>query len=332
MNANIGLRVPPSFTPDKGWHNDRECAIIVQRSETGRKLKVMRRLPPLTALEAFLQVARTGSVKAAAAELALSTPALSRRVQSLERFLGMTLFERRHQQMELNADGQRLMEEIAPVLDGLAAAIESAVNGRRELRLRLGVLSLFAGQRLMPRLPDLRRVHPELHLDIDTSPLALSRLGDSLDAAIILTQEPDSSLYMKELDRDEIYLIAARARTEGPSAITRPQDLNDEIILIHRDMAKLLDVWREAVGLPELTPKSIEHYDSGQLMLEAAAQGLGVALMHGRHFEYAHDPRLARLFDTRIESPYRYFFVCRPRAMENKAVRLFHDWLMSPES
>ncbi|MDE0947312.1 MAG: LysR family transcriptional regulator, partial [Sphingobium sp.] len=46
----------------------------------------MRRLPPLTALEAFVQVARLGSVKAAAEELALSTPALSRRVQALERF------------------------------------------------------------------------------------------------------------------------------------------------------------------------------------------------------------------------------------------------------
>ena len=60
----------------------------------------MRRLPPLTALEAFIQVARTGSVKAAAAELALSTPALSRRVQALERYLGMTLFERRHQRCQ----------------------------------------------------------------------------------------------------------------------------------------------------------------------------------------------------------------------------------------
>jgi LysR family glycine cleavage system transcriptional activator len=291
----------------------------------------MRRLPPLTALEAFLQVARTGSVKAAAAELALSTPALSRRVQALERFLGMTLFERRHQQMELNADGQRLMAEIAPVLDGLAAAIENAVSGPRELRLRLGVLSLFAGQRLLPRIPDLRKFHPELHLDIDTSPLALSRLGDGLDAAIILTQEPDAGFYTKELDHDEIYLIAARLRTEGRNAITKPSDLNEETILIHRDMPKLFEVWKDAIGLPDLEPRSIEHYDSGQLMLEAAAQGLGVALMHGRHFEYAHDPRLARLFDLKIESPYRYFFVCRPRAMENKAVRLFHDWLVSSE-
>jgi LysR family glycine cleavage system transcriptional activator len=291
----------------------------------------MRRLPPLTALEAFLQVARTGSVKAAAAELALSTPALSRRVQALERFLGKSLFERKHQQMELNADGQRLMREIAPALDSLAAAVDTVLNGEREVRLRLGVLSLFAGQRLLPRLPELRRIHPELHLDIDTSPQALPRLGDGLDAAIILAEEVDSSVYARELDRDEIYLIAARGRAEGPHAITRPQDLHDEIILIHRDMPKLFDVWKEDIGMPQLTPRSIEHYDSGQLMLEAAAQGLGIALMHGGHFEFAQDSRLAPLFDLKIASPYRYFFVCRPRAMETKAVRIFHDWLISSE-
>ena len=47
----------------------------------------MRRLPPLGAIEAFVQVARLGSIKAAAEDLALSAPALSRRVQSLERFI-----------------------------------------------------------------------------------------------------------------------------------------------------------------------------------------------------------------------------------------------------
>ena len=54
----------------------------------------MRRLPSLSGVEAFVAVARTGSVKAAAEELSLSSPALSRRIQSLERFIGRDLFER----------------------------------------------------------------------------------------------------------------------------------------------------------------------------------------------------------------------------------------------
>ena len=80
----------------------------------------MRRLPPLTAIEAFVQVARTGSIKAASQELALSPPALSRRIQALERFIGRPLFERRHQAVVLNADGDRLLQQIAPALEALS--------------------------------------------------------------------------------------------------------------------------------------------------------------------------------------------------------------------
>ncbi|MBK5263888.1 MAG: LysR family transcriptional regulator, partial [Alphaproteobacteria bacterium] len=118
----------------------------------------MRRLPPLTALEAFVQVARLGSVKAAAEELALSTPALSRRVQALERFVGKPLFERKHQAIEINADGQRLLANIAPALDVLSIAVEEVQKDNGQLRLRLSVMPLFASQRLFPRMGELRQM------------------------------------------------------------------------------------------------------------------------------------------------------------------------------
>jgi len=243
----------------------------------------------------------------------------------------MTLFERRHQHMELNPDGQKLMAEIAPVLDALGIAIDSVLKGKRELRLRLGVLPLFASQRLLPHMGELRRLHPEFHVDIDTSPLAHSRLGDSLDAAIILTRDIDTSLYSQELGRDEVYLIAPKERVEGPGAITTPRGLEGETMLVHRDMPTLFDDWLQAIGETGLEPRAVQQFGSGQLILEAVAQGFGIAVMFGRHFDAADDPRLARLFKQRVESPYRYFFVCRPRAMENKAVRIFHDWLVSEE-
>ena len=154
----------------------------------------MRRLPPLTAIEAFVQVARLGSIKAASQELALSPPALSRRVQALERFIGKPLFDRRHQAVVLNADGERLLQQIAPALDSLSDAVEVMTSGTDVLRLRLGILPLFASQRLFPRLGELRAKHPELHLDIDTAAHGLSRLGDGLDAVIALAREIDPAL------------------------------------------------------------------------------------------------------------------------------------------
>jgi len=291
----------------------------------------MRRLPPLTALEAFVQVARLGSVKAAAEELALSTPALSRRVQALERFLGKALFDRKHQAMEINADGQRLIDDIAPALDAMSVALEDIQSGGNQMRLRLAVQPLFASQRLFPLLPELRKLHPNLHLDIETTPHAIARLGEGLDAAIVLGKEADASLYSHELDHDEVYLIASRSLAEGPDAITKPEQLSRHTVLLHREMSGSFDAWKDAVGMPDLQPAAIDNYDSGPLMLEAAAQGLGVAVMHASHFIQAKDPRLTQLLSITVQSPYRYFFVCRPRALQTRAVRIFHDWLVAAD-
>lgn len=288
----------------------------------------MRRLPPLTAIEAFVQVARTGSVKAAAQELALSAPALSRRIQALERFIGKPLFERRHQAVALNTDGERLLQQIAPVLDRLTDAVEFMTSGVEVLRLRLGVLPLFASQRIFPHLGDLRARHPQIHLDIDTAGHNMARVGDGLDAAIALARDPDPSLYAKRLDTNNVYVIGARTLIEGPDPVTRPEQIAGLTALIHRDMPDTFSAWRHAAGLDELEPLAIDHFDSGALMLEAAAQGLGIAFMHESHFDEAHDPRLVKLFNIEVASPYSYWFVCRPRAMQMRQVKWFHDWLV----
>ena len=290
----------------------------------------MRRLPPLTAIEAFVQVARLGSVKAAAETLALSSPALSRRIQALERYVGRPLFDRRHQSVTLNSDGERLLQEIAPSIDALALAMERATSEGELMRLRLGVLPLFASQRLMPRLPELRALHPDLHIDIDTAPNLLSRLDEGLDAVIALvTSDIDSNLYSRRLDNNRIVAIGARSLVEGPTALTHPSQLSAATIFVHRDLPETFHYWREAAGMPELQPAAIDHFDSGHLILDAAARGLGVAFMLESHFKGAEDPRLVQLFGIAVDSPYSYWFACRRSAMARRPVRIFHDWLFS---
>ena len=290
----------------------------------------MRRLPPLGSIEAFVQVARLGSIKAAAEELSLSAPALSRRIQSLERFIARPLFARRHQAMVLNEDGERLLMQIAPALDQLSDAVEAMTVGSGLLRLRLGVLPLFAAQRLFPHLGALRQAHPELHLDIDTAGHGIARLGDGLDAVIALGREIDPTLYARRFDRDSVYVIGARTLIEGPRPITRPDQLAGQTALLHREMPDTIGAWATAAGVGPLNPMAVDLFDSGGLMLEAAAQGLGIAFMHASHFNHANDPRLVRLFpDIAVESPYSHWFVCRPRAMQSRPVKMFHDWLFT---
>lgn len=287
----------------------------------------MKRLPPLTGIEAFVQVARLGSIKSAAQALALSSPALTRRVQALERHVGRPLFDRHHQSIQLNPDGERLLAAIAPAVDALSLAMEQAGGHAELMRLRLGTMPLFASHRLIPGLAQLRGLHPDLHVDVDTAPFVLQRLDEGIDAAVVLARSIDPGLYSVRLGRHRSVAIASRDLVEGANGIRQPRDLARHTVLLHRDLSDTFDAWREAQGIPGLDPAAIDHFDSGPLILEAAAQGLGVAFMLDMHLEEARDPRLVALFGS-TPSPYSYWFACRRSALGRRPVKLFHDWLV----
>ncbi len=275
-----------------------------------------------------MRVVRLGSAKAAANELALSPSALSRRVAAHEDVTGKRLFTRQHQSMKLTDEGLSFYNAIGPKLEELAEAVEAQVDRGQVLRLHLGVPSLFGGQRLFPRLPELRKLHPRLHIDIDTGAHLEVRVGDTLDAAIILAREPDPAYYRVQLDHNKVYAIVSGPLAAEIGTVPDKDILSRQTFLIHQDLPESLDAWKKAIGLPDLEPASVDKFDSGQLVLEAAAQGLGIAIMHDDHFRRAHDNRLARLYDIDVESPYRYWFICRPKALETRPVRIFHEWLL----
>ena len=289
----------------------------------------MRRLPPLRALEAFVRVVRLGSARAAASELGLSPSALSRRITNLEEFTGKKLFSRSGQVMRLSDEGRAFYDNVTPHLEALAAAVDAQSENLQLLRLRLGVMPLFGTQRLFPRLGELRKAYPRLHLDIDTGAHLSDRVGDTLDAAITLMSEPDPSLHAVQLDQNTVHAIASKSIAQQLGPVPDREKLQQQTFLLHTDMPRSFDAWREAIGIPGLQPAAIDHYDSGQLILEAAAQGLGIATMHDDHLTRNNDPRLTKLFDVRVESPYSYWFVCRPADLEARPVRIFHDWVVS---
>lgn len=282
----------------------------------------------MRALEAFVRTVRLGSARAAADELALSPSALSRRIGNLEEFVGKKLFTRARQAMQLTDDGHAFYEAVNPHLESLARAVESQSANISLLRLRLGVLPLFGTQRLFPRLGELRVRHPLLHIDIDTGPHLEDRVGDVLDAAIILSRGPERGLHAVRLDYNKVHAICSRELREKLGETPSRETLARQTFLIHNELPESFSAWKAGIDMSDLEPAAIDHFDSGQIMLEAAAQGLGIAIMHDDHTRRAHDTRLAQVFEVEVESPYSYWFVCKPTALEERPVRLFHDWLV----
>lgn len=289
----------------------------------------MRRLPPLGSIQAFVQVARLGSLKAAADALALSSPALTRRIQSLEQFVGAPLFSRHHNVVALNERGIAFLNEIGPHLDAIATAVERVSEDQRSTRIRIAVPSLFAAQRLVPALPSLRQQHPQLIVDVDTGANRLARLDSDVDAAIVITEAIPDRFYARPLEHGRIVAIGSRALLDQAVPVRSPADLRRLPILLHREMPGAFDEWCRAAGFQGVRPASITHYDAGQLILDAAAAGLGVAFMLESHLDSSTDTRLVRVFSQSAASPYAYWFACPPAALQRRGVRQFHDWVVS---
>ncbi len=176
--------------------------------------------------------------------------------------------------MVLNEDGERLLIQIAPVLDQLSDAVEAMTAGKELVRLRLGVLPLFAAQRLFPKLGELRGSHPELHLDIDTAGMACRGWARGWTRWWRWARDRSGALF--QAARPQFGLCHRPARLAGGAAsLTHPRQLESMTALLHREMPDTMGAWSVAAGLGVIKPQAIDLFVSGGLMLEAAAAGTG---------------------------------------------------------
>ena len=181
----------------------------------------------------------------------------------------------------------------------------------------------------MPALASLRQRHPKLLIDIDTGANRISRLGEEVDAAIAITEGVADKHYSRILERGRIIAIGSRDLLGNQSSSFDPSGLRSLPVLLHRDMPAAFDEWKQSVGRRELEAASISYFDAGQLILDAAAEGLGIAFMLESHLASSSDSRLVRVFPQSAESPYAYWFACPPASLARPGVRVFHDWLFN---
>ena len=140
------------------------------------------RLPPLNAVRAFDAVARLGSVRAAADELAVTPAAVSQQLRVLEAHLGLALTQRQGRGLALTDSGRTWHGEIARHLRAIALAAERVRPGRRVVQVT--VVQSFGSRWLMPRLHKFTAREPEIEVRIDASPVLADLARDPFDLAI----------------------------------------------------------------------------------------------------------------------------------------------------
>jgi len=158
--------------------------------------------PSFTNLETICCIARLGTFVAAAEALRTTQPAISARVQELERTLGIKLFQRRGRRLELTVQGRDFVERAEPVLhqvEDLFLPLDDPAAASGHVRLGTGHVAMSWLPQLIVRL---RREMPRLsyELKVDIAPGLLRDLdAGSLDLAIIPGQITNPRLNTVEL-------------------------------------------------------------------------------------------------------------------------------------
>ena len=288
-----------------------------------------RHLPSLGALRVFEAAGRHLSFTDAAAELAVTTSAVSRQIRALEEELGRRLFERRPRGLALTAAGAIYLAEVADALRRLDQASGVLRGAGPQRMLRLSVLASFAGNWLVPRLPAFERAHPGIDVALEATTRYADFARDPVDVAIRFGTGPWEKLDAEPLFPLTFYAVASPERVAGDPPLRTPADLARHTWLEEVHIPTAWRLWLAAAGVPGLEPQRRLTYDHAQLMLDAAMAGQGVALTSDVLAERAlREGRLVRLFDVRAASPWTYHLVTRPEDREVPHVRAFREWIV----
>ena len=143
-----------------------------------------RRIPPFPAVRAFEAAARHLSFKQAAEELHVTPSAISHQVKALEQYLGVALFRRMPQGVDLTDDGKTYLPLVGGALDRLASASEQLMAGRLAGPLTIGTSSAFASRWLLPRLGSFLEAYPNIDLKLATVNPPVDFMRDDVDAGL----------------------------------------------------------------------------------------------------------------------------------------------------
>jgi DNA-binding transcriptional LysR family regulator len=282
----------------------------------------------LLALQAFDVAVRTGSFKTTAQLLNLSASAVSHRIRNLEQALGVALFVRTHRAIHPTADGKILATATGRAFAELARAGSPAPGKPGRQRLRLKVLPMFASAWLIPRLAGFMTRHPDIDLSIESSSRNVDFDLEAFDAGISVGDGTFEGLTAHHLAKIRTTPVAT------PSLVRRlklrePGDLRRAALIHVTTFPAAWPLWLEHAGVPKLKSVRTISVDSFVAAIQAAEQGVGVAL--GLEPFIIERERLGTICRplSFAHPTGSYWLVHPPGAQRNRALQVFKGWLLA---
>ncbi|WP_348749738.1 LysR family transcriptional regulator [Pseudomonas rhodesiae] len=279
---------------------------------------------PLNALRAFEASARHLSFTRAAIELCVTQAAVSHQVKSLEAQLNVTLFKRLPRGLMLTREGETLLPVLRESFDRIAQTLGQFEGGHYREVLTVGVVGTFAVGWLLPRLADFQARYPLIDLRLSTHNNRVDVAAEGLDYAVRFGAGAWHGTDACHLLEAPLTVLCIPAIAEQ---LHTPHDLLKHTLL-RSYRADEWNLWFHAAGLPvdTLVPRSIV-FDSSLAMMDAALQGIGVALAPALMFTRQLENDLIRQpFDVGINTGSYWLTRLQSRA-ETSAMLAFKEWL-----
>jgi LysR family glycine cleavage system transcriptional activator len=290
-----------------------------------------RVLPSLPALTVFEASARHGSFTRAAEELNLTQSAVSKQVRGLEDFLGLQLFERVRQRINLTEAGEAYLKSVRAALEIMeAATMEALAFQSGGGVLNIATLPTFGSRWLTPRLGDFTARHPRISLNITARAWPFDLVEENLDVAIYFGAEPWPGGICDWLMGEVVVPAAAPSLLAPRGPLKSPRDLAKLNLLHHRARPRAWQDWLGAVGAETVNAFHGLRFEQFEMIIQAAVSGVGIAMVP--RFMIAQELAAGSLvipFDHAMASAESYYLVYAERKLSLPAVTAFRHWLLA---
>ena len=287
-------------------------------------------------VRAFEAVARRLNFRAAAEELHITQPAVSRQIRALEEEIGAALFLRGTRHVELTGAGTSLLRTVLPLLTQLDATVRQLRATQRRQPVGVTTFASFASLWLLPRLQGFQAAHAGIDIRVSAND-ALADLDDpELDLALRYCH-PDVAPAGSTLLFGEVLTPVASPSLLARTPLERPADLARHTLLEEDDprpSAEYLS-WRRwlrdhAGGLTE--PRGWMYLNFTYQQIQAALAGQGVALARlALVGESIARGELVEPFGAagRSVSPFSYWLIRCPARQQRPALEAFETWVLA---
>lgn len=286
----------------------------------------MTRLPPFFALRALEAAARRRSYSRAAEELSVTHGAVSQQIRRLEAELGARLFDRRGNSMIPTPAAERLAGEVGQALAIMRAGVAAFGDAAELGTLRVSLDPQFAARWLPPRLPRLLADPAGANLELVVDEKLADFVTDGVDVAVRYGPGRWEGVESRPLFVETLIPLCSPGFAQR-YPMREVADLLGAPLLHHTH--RPWRMWFDEVGLP---PPAIDGtvFADSVMLLEAAAQGLGVALARsGLVEEDLRTGRLVAPLERSAPSELSFHVVWRADSRKLKRVEALRDWLVA---